>query len=794
MKLPISWLRDYVDFDDTVEGLCDKLTFSGVEVEGVETHGGDFKGLVVGEIRAAAPHPDADRLQLCTVFDGENELQVICGAPNARAGLKSAFAPVGAKIAGRTLKKAKLRGVESFGMLCSSRELGLSGDHSGIMELAADAPAGSDLASVLPAPETVLDLEITPNRPDCLSILGLAREIAALYGTTLKRPDIDFPEDGPPVADHARVELRDPACPRYTARVLDGIAIGPSPDWMQRRLELCDIRPINNAVDITNYVMLETGQPLHAFDHRRVADATIVVRAAGEGETMTTLDGQEHTLSSERLLICDAEKPVALAGVMGGANSEIADDTTKVLLESAAFDAASVRATAKTLGVVTESSYRFARGCDVGNVDFASRRAAALLVAHAGATACAGVVDEYPEPYRPAVVRMGFARCDALIGVEVPRDEIERIFRALELDVVDRDTDFIAVRVPSFRLDLARDVDLIEEVARMHGLDRIPARTPSAELVPDADDTPYRAQRALRGKLVGLGLQQAMNYSLVDAGLLDKLDPGAAARRIVLPNPMSARRGILRTSLIPQMVESLGRNRTRQVAEAALFEIGPTFRAGADGYEQTDRLCLGLLGPVARGDLDKQRPVSGEEQFLALKGVIEQLGAIRCQPIDDPVFETGAEIVHRGQSIGKIGVVAKALRAQWRMHDAVAVAELDLNPLLAGFGRVPKPKPISEYPAIQRDAALVLDRGVSHEQVLGVIKKAAPKELVSVRLFDIYEGDKLPAGKRSLAYAFTYQSLDKTLTDDDGTRFHNKVKKALRAQLGAEVPEDAGSQ
>jgi len=396
---------------------------------------------------------------------------------------------------------------------------------------------------------------------------------------------------------------------------------------------------------------------------------------------------------------------------------------------------------------------------------------------------------------------MGFARCDALIGIEVPRDEIRRIFEALEFGVVEQSDTQITVDIPSFRNDLTREVDLIEEVARMYGLDKIPAPAPRAELVPGADDTPYRAERALREKLVGLGLFQAMNYKLTSPALLDALDPDNAAARIVLPNPMSSERSILRTSLLPQMVESLARNHTRQVTEAALFELGPAFSKSGEGadetYTQHNRVAIGLLGPIARAGLDKMTPISGEEQFFALKGIVEQLGAITCKAATDPVFESGAELVFRGNVIGKIGVVSRKIRTgrvgkdKWRMLDPIAVAEFDYEPLLSGFGKVVKPKTISEFPASRRDAALVLDASVTHEQVVKVIKKAAPNELVALDLFDVYQGDKLPEGKKSLAFRLTYQAPDRTLKDEECTVFQNTIKASLRKQLGAEVPEDA---
>lgn len=795
MKLPLSWLAEYVDIDDSVEGICQKLIFSGIEIEGVHTAGApDFEGLVVGEITTAEQHPDADKLQVCTVSDGSETFQVICGAPNARAGLKTAFAKIGARLGkSKPLKKAKLRGVESFGMLCSSEELGLDGDSAGIMELPEDATVGTDLATFLTGePEIVLELEITPNRGDCLSIIGVARELAALYGLPLKKPTVDFPETGPDVATKAKVDVQNTSgCPRYTARVLTGATLGPSPDWMQKRLDLAGVRPINNLVDITNYVMLETGQPLHAFDYSLVKDATIIVRSAQDGETMQTLDEAEHTLTAERLLICDAERPVALAGVMGGLDSEVKDTTTDLLLESASFDADSVRNTAHALKLHTESSNRFARGCDIGMADFASRRACALYVEHAGATVCSGSIDTGSNAVPTRQISMTYARCDALTGYAVPRDEIKRIFEALEFGVVKTDEASITVDVPSFRNDITREVDLIEEVARMHGLDKVPVPTPSATLVPGADDTPYWAARALRERLVGLGLFQAMNYKLTSPELLDQLDPGNAEARIVLPNPMSKLNAILRTSLIPQMAESLGRNKTRQVTEALLFEIGPTFLKTVEGHRQTEKLCIGLLGPVSRHPLDKMRALQAEEQFFALKGIIEELGDITVRPLADPAFETAAELVFRGKAIGKMGLLTKAIRKTWKITGPVAIAELDVAPLLTNFAKLVKPRPVSKFPAIQRDAALIVDSAVSHHEVMKVIKKAGNNFLIAVDLFDTYAGDKLPDGKKSLAYRFTYQSPDTTLKDEDCTAYQNKIKAALRKQLGAEVPEDA---
>lgn len=794
MKLPVKWLKQYVDFEDTLEGLVDAITFSGVEVEDIGPH---FDGVVAGEIVKVWPHPNADKLRLTLVNTGADEpVQVVCGAPNVREGMISAFAPIGAVLYNLKegtefkLSKAKLRGEESFGMLCSSRELNLIDDHGGIMDLEGVEP-GTDLKDFF---GPVLHLEVTPNRPDCLGMIGMAREVAALYGSELNLPAVDYAETGKPVTEWTSVTVDAPTeCPRYTARMLESVTLKPSPAWMQTHLMLAGTRPINNVVDITNYVLLEAGQPLHAFDHSLLAEGRIHVRLAHENETMTTLDTVERKLDPTRLVICDAERPVALAGIMGGADSEIKDTTKTVLLESATFHPGSIRATSRQLKLFTESSNRFGKGADVNIADWASRRAVALLVEHADGVAATGVIDVHPTPPEPRTITCAFAKIESLIGMPIPADTIEDLLNRIELTTAERTAEAITVNIPTFRNDLERDVDLVEEVARLHGLDKIPAPTPKAEVVTGADDTPYYAERALREKLVGLGLQQAMNYSLTNAKLLDLLDPASANRRVVLPNPMSATRGILRTSLLPQLVESLGRNKSHQIDEAALFEIGEAFHTNSDGFSETRRLAIGLLGPVGRvaGGLSGAGALTEQEQFFALKGILDALGPITVAPIKDTIFDIAAT-VHLGDTLlGRMGIVAKTIRSEWRMNAPVAVAELDIAPLLEGFGAVIQPIPISEFPASRRDAALILDEAVSHQQILDVTNGLDLPELTAVDLFDLYRGDNLPAGKKSMAYRFTYRSLDRTLTDEDSTRFHNTVKDALRKTLGADVPEDS---
>lgn len=797
MKVPVSWLKAYVDFDDSIQGLADKLTFSGVEVEGIETIGGEFPGVVVGEVLAVERHPNADRLTLCRVTDGTTEWQVVCGAPNVAAGMKAPFAPVGTTLPnGLTLKKAKIRQVESFGMLLAEDELGLSDDHAGLMVLDAKWTPGTPLVDVLGPPETVLDLEITPNRPDCLSLIGLAREVATLYGTTLKKPDVALPAGGAKLAD--LVEVQDvQACPRYTARILSGITIGPSPEWMQRRLSAAGIRPINNVVDITNYVMLETGHPLHAFDQDLLAGGRVQVRRALAGEKMLTLDGIERALTPEMLVIADAEKPVAVAGVMGGAGSEIRDETTRVLLESACFDPLLTRGTSRNLGLSTESSYRFERGVDADTVEWASQRAAALLIELAGGTLEGDVIDVYPEPVTPHAVSCEWAFVRKLTGLTISDADIESILSGLELTFTAKDDVRFTVAIPTFRRDLERSVDLVEEVARIHGLDQIPVLPPHAELVPDADYRSHAAKALLRERCAALGLREIMNYSLTAPALLDLFDRDDGEKRVTLPNPISAEQSVLRTSLIPQMVETLGRNHARQIPEALFFELGRVWERCDGAIKESERLSFGLLGPVGRDAYAKRKPIEASEMFTWMKGVLQALftaqglTGVEAVAADHAYLEKCQAVawVLDGQKIGVMGCLRGDLRKEWRMTDPVALAELDVVALLAQARRLPKAQPVPQYPAIVRDMALVVDAGVRHADVLAVVQKSAPKEFENIELFDIFTSDTLGAGKKSMAYSVTYRSDTRTLTDEEANGYHERVKDAIKSELNVVIRE-----
>ena len=800
MRVPISWLKEYVSFEDSPRGLADRLTFSGTEVEGIETIGATYDGIVVGEVLQVDRHPNADKLTLCAVNFGAGRLTVVCGAPNVRAGGKYPFAPSGTTLpTGLKLKKAKIRGVESEGMLCAEDELGLSKDHAGLMELDAAWAPGTPLSEVLGPPETVLDLEITPNRPDCLCMIGIAREVAAMYGVPLKLPAIEFTEAGAPASASTRVDVEDTdGCPRYTARILRGVKIGPSPAWMKRRLEAAGVRSINNVVDITNYVMLECGQPLHAFDQTLLREGRIVVRRARAGDQLATLDGIGRPLNETSLLIADAERPVALAGIMGGAGSEIQDTTTTVLLESASFKPAGIRATSRRIGLSTESSYRFERGVDAAIAEWASRRAAQLMQQCASAEIAPGVVDVYPAPRAPQTVNCRYGVLQSVLGIPVEAARVQQIFNALELTVVKTDETSCTVKIPTFRGDVEREIDLAEEFARIHGLDKIPTPSPRAELVPGADDRPIQALQLLRDRLAGLGLTEIMNYSFVSDALLDLLDRQDTARRVRLPNPISADHALLRNSLVPQMLETLGRNAARQVREATLFEMGRVFFPDAQGRatEET-RVAVGLMGPAGRTGMDRHNPVTEEDMFLWAKGLWESLTrALRTPALGYETAETawtepGKAVALKvsDQRVGLLGLVKSHLRKEWRISEPVAVLEFTPEPLLTELFKPRSFTAVAAYPSVSRDMALVVNQSIRHENIEEIIKKHATKDLESVVLFDIFSGEGIGAGKKSLAYSLTYRSLERTLTDEDANRYHETVKSALKRELEVEIRE-----
>ncbi len=812
MKVPLSWLNEYVKIDDIdPKELAEKLTRAGLQVESIESVGGEPLSdlIVVVEVLESVAHPNSDHLHVCKVTDGTAEYQVVCGAPNMRAGIKTAFAKIGALIpeGGFKIKKGKLRGVESNGMCCSEKELHIGAGEAGIIEFPAETKVGALVRDVanLEKPEVVFDIEITWNRPDALSIVGIAREYAAILHRELKMPAVDFAEGAVPVEDEVKVVVENPAkCPRYTARVVTRMTPdAPSPELMAKRLELCGVRSLGLAVDVTNYVMLELGQPLHAFDHTKLKDRTIVVRDAREGESMMTLDGVDRKLDPSMLMICDAEKPNAVAGIMGGEDSGIAPGTTTVMLESALFECASTKATATKLGLASESSYRYIRGVDKDLADFASRRAMHLLQKHGAAEIAKGVIDvDNREKPLNADVTLDFDRARRLIGIPVGNDAMVFILKSLglvprkegSLYAAEKD---VAFGIPSWRYDLTLEADLVEEIARIYGLDNIPDTMPSAPSVSPLSDAPFKAKETVRETCLALGFTEAMHYSFLSRRELDDFDSRSAADRLVIPDPVSEEYGVMRDSLLPQMMGSLGRNASRQLESAMLFEIGKVFSNLGGKPSEAERLSLGFFGPVGREALRKRAQVSEEEAVLWLKGAVEALvaklhaGHLEFAAADHPAFAKGASLAVKlnGRPLGVIGALSAKLRHPYRLTTQMALCELELKPLLGKVGTVGKISAVPQFPLVRRDIALVAAAGVGNAEIEKVIRKNGGKTLVKVTVFDIFKSKELKDGKRSIAYSLEFRSPEKTLTDAEvGATFQNIVD-ALKATAGIEIRE-----
>lgn len=797
MRVPLSWLSEYVDITLPVEELARRLTDAGLEVADV-VRTGDWQNVFVGQVVELRPHPNADRLVLATVDLGGERQTVVCGAPNVAVGQKVAFAKEGAVLIDprshqpAPLRRAVIRGVESAGMICSELELGLSEDHSGIMVLPDDAPLGTPLSSYLG--ETVLELEIRPNRPDALSVLGIAREVAALAGALVREPPLDYEAHGPPVRRLASVQVEAPdLCPRYVAAVVTGMRIGPSPGWMQRRLEAAGLRPINNVVDITNYVMLEMGQPLHAFDLHKLEGSSIVVRRAREGETLTLLDGSEARLRPDMLVIADARRPVAVAGVMGGANSEVDEGTTAVLLESATFFGPSVRRTAQALKLRTEASLRFEKGLSPLLPIYAARRAVRLMVELCGGKAARGIIDIFPQRRRPSPVHLTAQRLRTVLGMDVPREEVERALSALGFRVGWRRPATYVVTPPYWRTDVRIADDVAEEVARVVGYDRIPSvlRAPS---LPPAEREPLRELRErLRDALAQAGMQEVITYPLSDRETLARaLSPEEMESHppLRLANPMSRELEFLRTTLRAGLLRALARNQRSRPGLVALFEVGRVFLPRPDDLPREVEMAAGVVaGPRPdRWGLPRGEPAD----FFDAKGMLETalaslgIGA-QFVPAEHAVFLPGstAAVVVGGQQVGLLGQVHPEVARAFEVEGDAYLFELDLERLLPHVPAGRRYRPISRFPPVREDLAVVVDAEVPAGAVRSVIESSLL--VVRAELFDVYTGPPVPEGKKSLAFAVTYQALDRTPSDEEVARERRRIVARLERELGASL-------
>lgn len=809
MLVPVKWLEEYTDVNVDVKEFCDRMIMSGSNLETVEYFGEGIENVVVGKILSIEKHPDADKLVITQIDTGAEEpIQIVTGAANIKVGDYVPVALSGSKIPGPLhgqpkqpggvkIKKGKLRGVESDGMLCSCSELGFEdkvvpvAHRDGIWILDKEYPVGMDIVKALSLADAVVDFEITPNRPDCLSMIGMAREASATFKTPLRYPDIKCEEKaGEQAKDYISVEIKKPElCRRYVARVVKDIKIEQSPWWLQQRLIYSGMRPINNIVDITNYVMLEYGQPMHAFDIKTVAGGKIVVDTAKEGETFTTLDGTERKLPENVLMIQDAEKNIAIAGIMGGLNSEIEEDTQMILVEGANFNRSSVRLSSKKLGLRTEASSRFEKGIDPNLTVEAVDRVCRLIELLGAGKVLEGRVDVYPEEYKAVPVKVRVDRINAMLGVEIPGADMAKMFESLEMKV-EGDGRVFTVTPPTVRQDLIAEVDFVEEAARMYGYDKLPVTLPRGNT--EAKKTEKQQMRDLTGEaLRGMGTSEIQTYSFVSPKGLDniRMAPDAEGRKLIrLLNPLGEDTSVMRTTLIPNMLEVFGRNYSRNIAAMRAFELGNTFinnhRIDDPLPEEKDMLCVACYGE--------------HESFFTLKGIIcellEKLGyqdICFCPEESVETFHPGrcARIFDGETELGIMGEIHPEVLDKYGIGDRALCAELNFDLLSERANTEKLYHPLPKYPAIKRDIALVAEESVMVAQLLGVIKKKGGRLLESAALFDVYRGKSIPEGKKSLAFTLVYRAEDHTLTDSEASAVHEKVVNALRDECGALLRE-----
>jgi phenylalanyl-tRNA synthetase beta chain len=817
MKLSHNWLQTYIKFKLNAEELGEKLTMLGLEVESFERLGEKYNGFVVGKVLDVQKHPNADKLSVCKVDVGREQLQIVCGAPNVAAGQKVAVGLAGAIVpknqhdpAGKAfaLSNVKLRGVESFGMICSEYELDLGSDKNEILVLDSKAKVGQSLASYLGLNDIGYEIGITPNRPDLLSHFGVAREIGILVGKTPSLPKIKLKESKTSITKYFSVKVDDKVnCPRFAVRMIRGVKIQPSPEWLQNALRAVGLRPRNNVVDITNYVMLECGQPLHAFDVTNLRGNKIIVREAGEVQKFVTLDGKEHELPPHAVMVCDGERAVSIAGIMGGENSEISDSTTDVVLESAYWNPSSIRRTAKALGIHSDASYRFERGADPSGSEYALERAAQLVCELAGGELLKGRIDVYPKRINEKVIPLRIRRCNEVLGTSLSTKEVIEVLKKLGITksphprrrgvkrVASKDT--LHFKIPTYRIDIEREIDLIEEVARVYGYNNIESKTIAAIDFSKGvltDDHPFGrevlADRA-REVLVGFGYQECLTISIQD----EETARLAAAKPVGLKNPLGKEMSTMRSSLIPGLLQSATLNQNQRNTDLRLFEIGHVFKQSdapqiVGNIEEEERVCLLISGQKhPRHWKSAARPVN----LFDLKGEVADLldacGLDSWRYIYYSTSETLADnpifVEINGATAGFLGRVRGEICKRFEFEHDAFVAELKL-PLLGSLKEM-KYTPLPKFPRVQRDVAFTLDAGIAAERVESCIRKSGASLLKDVELFDVYEGENLPTGKKSLAFTLALMSQEKTLTDEEIDSEVRRVVEHVTDEFHAEL-------
>jgi phenylalanyl-tRNA synthetase beta chain len=791
MKVPVKWLKDYVDIDINAKELGDALTLSGSNVEEVITSGEEIQNVVTGKIMKIERHPDADKLVVCQVDIGEKEpIQIVTAATNMKEQDIVPVALHGSTLhGGLKIKKGKLRGVLSNGMFCSEEELGIAGDKPvyGLMILPQDTPVGKDIKQVLGMDNAVIDFEITSNRPDCLCVFGIARETHATLNKKLRMPDMSFSTSSKRnINEELSVEVRDKLCRRYMTRKIINVKIEPSPKWMQERLFDAGVRPINNIVDITNFVMLELGEPMHAFDAREISSNRIVVERAAEGEKFTTLDGTERTLTDSVLNIKNGEKTIGLAGIMGGENSEIKDDTTEVVFECATFDGTNIRISSGKLGLRTEASSRFEKDLDPNMAEVALNRACHLIEELNAGDIIEGTIDVYPEKPSKKVVTVDSNWVNTFLGTDIPKEDMKEYLDRLELETAISGDELI-ISVPSFRNDINIREDVAEEVARIYGYNNIPATIARSAGTRDAKSRKQHLDDKVIAALLGSGLNQSISYSFVSPKVFDKIMlpmENRLRKAVVIKNPLGEDFSIMRTTSIPSMMESLSRNYSRNNEEARLFEIGKVYIPDEDASKlpnEINTVTIGLYGAV---------------DYFDLKGIVENIlssigvsGVSFERESENRSFHPGktASINIKKKTAGILGEVHPDVAENYGIDARCYIAELNLDVLYELSDIERKYKALPKFPAVTRDMALLVDDSVLVQEIENIILKQGGSIVEKIKLFDVYKGKQIPDGKKSIAYSITYRHEDKTLTDEEVSKVHDKIVRTLENKLGAEL-------
>ncbi len=796
MKISLNWLKNYIPDlpDEPVNILADKMIAIGLDIESTEDESRIFDKFVVGEVIEKDKHANADKLSLCKVNTGNEILSIVCGAPNVAKGQKVCVAVIGAVIPNGSfeIKRSKIRGELSEGMICSEKELNMSENHDGILVLDNDAVPGEKFSDHIKANDIVFDIGITANRGDLYSYFGVAREVAAMYDKKIKIPEINVTESGVPTKDLIKITIDDPSlCRRFTGRVIKNVGIKESPDWLKKKLKAIGLNPKNNIVDITNFVMFETGQPLHAFDYDKIHGKEIIVKTAKEGDKFTTLDSKERILNADSLMICDAEGYSGIAGVMGGKESEISDNTKNIFLEVAYFDPVSIRKNSKKLGLQTDASQRFERGVDMDTVDYASNRATQLILELAGGEASKDLYDVYPVKFEEITAAMRLEKANDLIGIELSEDEVIKLLDKIDIKFLKKENDRLIFRIPEFRrTDISREADLIEEVTRIYGYDNIEGDLNFSVNVTNSGEYAsknFKITKEITGYLTGRGFNQILTNPLVDEKKL-QIFPGKTGK---LLNSISVEMNSLRTNLIFGMLKVISNNfnNSGKNISLKLFETGRVFSGEGNNFHEEDRLIMAMSGKK-----DAEMIYGGENDFdiYEIKGEVEMfLSKLNLENFtlfyynDKVLYDVSIDIKLSDELIGNIYKADKSLKKEFEIESDVYIAELYLNKIYGYIDQSKQFREISKFPSVKRDLAIVVDKNVTFDELRNNIIRSAGKMLKNLQLFDLYEDTKLGEGKKSLAFTLEFSSNEKTLTDEETNKFVNKIIKDLESGPGA---------